>query len=271
MGTPYASGHPFFGECAGAQREVEDAIKNFVGAMTGHGASGQRESSSGGSGHRKGSRSRHQQDPWSFMFGGPWGPPPWVGGPGSRGPGPRGRWGHGRRDGKARRGDVRAAILSVLAEQSMNGYQVIQEITERSRGEWKPSPGSVYPTLQQLEDEGLVSADQPTGRRVFFLTDEGRSYAEENPEELAAPWRPFDTADEDSEDGSPKPVIGQVAAAMWQVMAAGTPDQQERAWQAMTELRRQLYAILNDDDLDAGENDSTEGDANGRDDEGGPT
>src|SRR5699024_9931891 len=119
----------------------------------------------------------------------------------------------------------------------------------------------------QLEDEGLVAADQPTGRRVFFLTDDGRTYAEQDAEELAAPWKPFETSDGDSEDEALKPVIGQVAAGTWQVMAAGTPDQQERAWRAMAELRRQLYAILNDDDLDTDEGNG--GDTSRRDDEGG--
>lgn len=242
MGSAFSFGHPGFAWQGGRGKvhfdtsACEDAVKEFFAAMTG----------SRGSSRGKGPRPGAPNDPWSFVFGGPgpWGPP-WGGGHG-----PHGRHGHGRRHPKARRGDVRAAILSVLADQPMNGYQIIQEITERSHGVWKPSPGSVYPTLQQLEDEGLVAADKATGRRTFSLTAEGRTYADEHAEELAAPWEAFESANDD--DGSLKPVIGQVAAAMWQVMAAGTSEQQDRARQAMVELRRQLYAILNDDDVEEG-------------------
>ena len=85
-----------------------------------------------------------------------------------------------------RRGDVRAAILDVLAVEPMNGYQIIQQIAERSGGAWKPSPGSVYPTVQQLEDEGLVEGREGEGRRLLQLTEEGRRYVEEHPDELAA-------------------------------------------------------------------------------------
>ncbi len=67
---------------------------------------------------------------------------------------------------RARRGDVRVAILAVLADGPLNGYQVIQEIADRTGGAWRPSPGSVYPTISQLEDEGLVESDDERGRRT---------------------------------------------------------------------------------------------------------
>src|ERR1700756_1419759 len=89
------------------------------------------------------------------------------------GPGPRGR---GR---KARRGDVRAAALLLLAEEPRNGYQIMQEIEQRSGGVWRPSPGSVYPALAQLEDEGLVGVEERDGRRTYVLTGAGRAYVEE--------------------------------------------------------------------------------------------
>ena len=90
---------------------------------------------------------------------------------------------------RAKRGDVRAAALALLAEQPMNGYQIIQEIGERSGGVWRPSPGSIYPALQQLEDEGLIRAEAGEGgRRAFQLTDEGRAYAAAHSAELTAPW-----------------------------------------------------------------------------------
>ncbi|NDL57760.1 PadR family transcriptional regulator [Phytoactinopolyspora mesophila] len=180
--------------------------------------------------------------PWA-MFGQS---PPWAR------PGRGGHRGH-RRGGQARRGDVRAAILSVLAEQPMNGYQVIQEIAARSRGAWKPSPGSIYPTLQQLEDEGLVRAAEQAGRRAFELTAEGRGYVEAHPEEIAAPWKAFADTDEDDDL---QPLIAQAAAAMWQIMATGTDEQQARAREVLAEMRRRLYGILADgdesDDQDGG-------------------
>ncbi|WP_207781872.1 PadR family transcriptional regulator [Phytoactinopolyspora limicola] len=173
--------------------------------------------------------------PWA-VFGSP---PPWAG----HGRGPRG-YGRGP---KARRGDIRAAILSVLAEQAMNGYQIIQEIAERSRGAWKPSPGSIYPTLQQLEDEGLVRAAEHAGRRAFELTDEGRAYVESHPDEIAAPWKVFSQAD-DQDEHDLQPLIAQAAAAMWQIMATGSTDQQARAREVLADMRRRLYGILADGD-----------------------
>ncbi|MFC0627897.1 PadR family transcriptional regulator [Kribbella deserti] len=178
-------------------------------------------------------------------FGGPWdmfgGPAGWAGGPPGWAGGPRG-W----RGQKARRGDVRAAILAVLAEQPMNGYQIIQEVAERSGGAWKPSPGSIYPTLQQLEDEGLVTADAGPGRRTFTLTDEGRAYVAEHADEVRAPWEAM-TAPADDDNGL-KPLLGQVGTALWQIHASGTPDQQARARRALADLRRTLFGILADDD-----------------------
>ena len=102
--------------------------------------------------------------------------------------------GQQQRGPKVRRGDVRAAILDMLKDEPMNGYQLISQIAERSGGAWKPSPGSVYPTIQQLEDEGLVEADDERGRRTLRLTDEGRRYVEEHADELAETWAPFGRA-----------------------------------------------------------------------------
>ncbi len=158
-------------------------------------------------------------------------------------------WMRGARGPKVRRGDVRAAILGVLAEQPMNGYQIIQQIAERTSGAWKPSPGSIYPTLQQLEDEGLVAAEESGGRRSFALSDEGRSYVAEHADEIAAPWKAFDETDDGTDV---RPLIGQVAAAVWQIMAVGTPEQQDRGREALVELRRKLYGILAEGDDETG-------------------
>lgn len=184
--------------------------------------------------------------PWA-MFGGHWGQYPFSGPPwGGSGP-----W--SRRPPKARRGDVRAAILAVIAESPSNGYQIIQEIAERSGGVWKPSPGSVYPTLQQLEDEGLVQADQGSGRRTFRLTETGLTYVDEHADEIAATWDSMSAAGDDGDDAGLKPVLGQVAGAMWQILATGTPEQQERAREALSRMRRELYGILAEDEPEDGE------------------
>jgi DNA-binding PadR family transcriptional regulator len=177
--------------------------------------------------------------PWAF-FGGhaPWGPPTFGG---QRGP-------------RARRGDIRAAVLAVLSERPMNGYQIIQEIAERSQGVWKPSPGSIYPTLQQLEDEGLVRAEEENGRRVFHLTDEGEAYVAAHPDEVSAPWEAMAAAPDDDEHDL-RPLIGQAAAALWQILATGSADQQARAHEVLADTRRRLYGILaeGDDDIDSGD------------------
>ncbi|MCU1537337.1 MAG: transcriptional regulator, PadR-like family, partial [Humibacillus sp.] len=185
------------------------------------------------------------------------GPPPWVselvrafGGPGAPGDHRAGR----RRGPRARRGDVRAAILDVLAGDEMNGYQLIQQISERTDGAWKPSPGSVYPTVQQLEDEGLVEGREVEGRRLLRLTDAGRSYVEEHPDEMSATWRAFEEEPEPqqprpSSDGPDlMPVVGQVMGAMWQVVTTGTNQQRAEAAEILTETRRRLYQLLADGD-----------------------
>jgi DNA-binding PadR family transcriptional regulator len=178
---------------------------------------------------------------------GPPGPPmfgPWFGEPGGRGM-------RGMRGPRARRGDVRAAALALLAEEPMNGYQIIQAISERSDGVWRPSPGSVYPALQQLEDEGLIRAEAGEGgRRAYQLTDEGRSYAEAHPDELRAPWDVVAGAVGNAALDMRK-LIGQVAMAAHQVLSAGTDAQVGQARQVLTDARKALYRLLAADDDDA--------------------
>ncbi len=169
-------------------------------------------------------------------FGGPFGG---FGGGGPHGPGRRGR---GR--GRARRGDVRLALLRLLAEEPRNGYQLMQTIEERSEGQWRPSPGSVYPTLAQLEDEGLVRSSEAEGARKFEITDAGRAHLETRSEE-PAPW------DIPEESGHPmrdtKRLIGAVAQAAAQVAAVGDESQRNRAIEVLSEARRSLYRILAED------------------------
>ena len=195
--------------------EREASMPDWVAKMTG----------------RHGYRAKHAFGTWA-MWGGPeWGPM-WFGG---RGP-------------KARRGDVRTAILAVLSENAMNGYQIIQQIAERSGGVWKPSPGSIYPTLQQLEDEGLVRAETDGGRRTYTLTDEGRAYVAEHAEEVAAPWAAMSEAAGSTGGEDIRPLIGQIATAMWQIASAGTPEQQRLGREALADLRRRLHLILAEDE-----------------------
>jgi Transcriptional regulator PadR-like family len=110
------------------------------------------------------------------------GPGPGFGPTFGRGYGPGFGPGPGRR--RAARGNVRNAVLALLSEEPLHGYAVIGLLAERSGGLWRPSPGSVYPVLAQLEDDGLVSADESSGRKVFALTETGRAYVEEHAAEL---------------------------------------------------------------------------------------
>ena len=145
---------------------------------------------------------------------------------------------HNNHRGRRRRGDVRTAVLAVLQDQPGHGYEIIQALEERTGGRWRPSPGSIYPTLQQLEDEGLVRAEERDGRRVFTLTDEGRAEAEQRLAE-GNPW---------TNDGSNfREHIKQLAMAYKQVTMAGTPEQVQRADEIMVDARKQLYRVLAED------------------------
>jgi DNA-binding PadR family transcriptional regulator len=148
---------------------------------------------------------------------------------------------------RARRGDVRAAILALLREQPRNGYQIIQEIERRSGGLWRPSAGSVYPALQLLEDEGLIEGVEDGGRRGLRLTDAGLKYADEHPDELAAPWATVaDSLDQDAR--SLFEIVAAVGAATVQVGQAGNAAQVAKARQLLSETRKALYRILADEE-----------------------
>ncbi|MFD8209618.1 PadR family transcriptional regulator [Streptomyces sp. NPDC059695] len=171
---------------------------------------------------------------------GPFGPG-YGGGPFGGGFGGRGRGG-GR--GRARRGDVRASILALLKDRPMHGYEMIREIGERSDGAWKPSPGSVYPTLQMLEDEGLITSASEGGKKLFTLTESGRAEAEEGPE---APWEEagrgvdWDAVNEIRQAG-----FG-LMEAFGQVWKTGSAEQRQKAVTVINEARKKLYLILADE------------------------
>jgi DNA-binding PadR family transcriptional regulator len=152
----------------------------------------------------------------------------------------------GRGPRRRRRGDVRAALLMLLAEEPMNGYRLMQTIEERSGGEWRPSPGSVYPSLSQLEDEGFVRATERDGARMFEITDAGREHIAERHDERA-PWDLSDQGDEHPARQL-RPLIGAIAAAAMQVGRAGDDQQVAKAVELLKEVRRGLYRILAEDD-----------------------
>jgi DNA-binding PadR family transcriptional regulator len=164
-------------------------------------------------------------------------------GPGFGPGGPRGKWRRGGA-GRGRRGDVRAAILALLAERPMHGYEMIQQIAERSNGIWRPSPGSVYPTLQLLDDEGLITASESDGnKKLFELTDEGRAAAEKVE---TLPW------DEIAEGVDPghinlRTAVVQLSGAVMQSAHAASTEQQQRIVDILNNARREIYGILGED------------------------
>lgn len=161
-------------------------------------------------------------------------------------------FGHsGRRRGRrrgGRGGDVRAAALLLLAERPAHGYQLIQEIAERSEGAWTPSPGSIYPVLQQLEDEGLIEFERVNGRNTATLTDAGTSYVEEHREELGTPWEDATRGDEKSVGREAGEALKGLVVAWRQVMHSGSPAQQTKATAVLDDARRSMYGILADDE-----------------------
>jgi DNA-binding PadR family transcriptional regulator len=167
------------------------------------------------------------------------GQPPFPPGPPGFGPfgGPHGRGGR-----RTRRGNVRAAVLALLRERPMHGYEMIGEIAERSNGVWRPSPGSLYPALQLMEDEGLVTIEEANGKKLVSLTERGRAEAEalaEGP----APWtQASEGVDQSVQDLHA--AIGPVLQAAGQVAQVGTEEQRAKAIEILTDARRKLYGLL---------------------------
>ena len=143
------------------------------------------------------------------------------------------------------RGDVRAAVLALLAEKPMHGYQIIHEIEERSGGAWKPSPGSVYPTLQLLADEGLIDAEEADGRKTYSLTAEGKLVADAAADR-SAPWMSQGARGGGRTTALPKAGID-LAQAAAQIARSGNPEQVTQAVSVLEEARRKLYSILAQD------------------------
>ncbi len=209
-------------------------LKEFLRAMSGRGGGGPSGGGPRHGHHRGGGPSEFGRGGFEgFGFGG-------VGGP--RG----GRFGRGR---KARRGDIRTAALLLLAEEPRNGYQIMQEVQERSDGVWRPSPGSVYPALQQLEDEGLIRSSEGSGGtgKVFELTDAGRAHVEQRDSDAPAPWEQMsgNVSDQAHELGR---TMREVASAFTQVIRTGSESQITQAGKVLAATRRDLYRILAEGD-----------------------
>jgi DNA-binding PadR family transcriptional regulator len=186
-------------------------------------------------GHVHEGRMRGFGFPPGFPFGGG------AGGFGGPGWGPFG--GHRGRGGRGARLNVRPAVLALLLERPMHGYEIIQELERRTGGIWRPSPGSVYPTLQLLEDEGLIEAEASGGRKRFSLTDTGRAEAEQaaqNP-----PWSQFSDDTMSQVQDFRDAAVG-IMSALKQVGFSGTQEQRAKALEVLTETKRKLYAILAD-------------------------
>ena len=152
----------------------------------------------------------------------------------------RGGRGHGRGRHRVRRGDVRSAILALLDDRSMHGYEMIQELEERTGGRWRPSAGSIYPTLQLLEDEGLVSPEEVEGRKVYSLTDSGKEAVPDR----AEGQRPWEEGDEDSPRFAVRSELMRTIGAAKQIARGDDDEQMAKAAEILKESRRQLYGIL---------------------------
>ena len=158
--------------------------------------------------------------------------------PGFGGPG----FGFGPRGPRARKGDVRGAVLSLLAEAPSNGYGLIRGIAEKTDGVWKPSPGSVYPTLAQLVDEDLIAQTSDSARSEYVLTDAGRAYVANHADELAAIWDGASAGQGDRTELFS--AAGKLLGVVRQFTTDATPEQRATAVKKLDELRRDLYRTL---------------------------
>ena len=165
-------------------------------------------------------------------------------GPGDPGVSLRELFSHGRHGPAIRRGEIRPLILATLLDRPMHGYEVIQELEAESGGRWRPSAGSVYPTLQLLADEGLVTSEEVEGRRTYTLTDAGRTAAAANPTRRSR-WT------DSGSDSEPdiRQLSLQVAGAALQVSKIGSPSARREAARILTDTRRQMYRLLSEDEL----------------------
>jgi DNA-binding PadR family transcriptional regulator len=196
--------------------------------------------------HKHGEHSERDRGPRGNGRGRGRGPGGHRGGPFGRGDEMfRGGFPRGRQ--RLRRGDVRAAVLVLLDESPRNGYQIIQELSERSNGAWRPSPGSVYPILQQLEDEGLVEISSTVSGKTYVLTATGKALVEKDRATLGKPW---EAAAADVSDATSDLYLNlrQVVHAVRQVGMAGSEEQTRKAATILADARRSIYRLLAEDE-----------------------
>ena len=174
---------------------------------------------------------------------------PGFGGAGFDGPGFGPGFGPGPGRRRAPRGNVRNAVLALLAEEPLHGYAVIGLLAERSGGLWRPSPGSVYPVLAQLQEEGLVTAEEADGRKVFALTDAGRAHVAEHADELREPWTAAESRHRDRAVTLFDTMRG-LGGAVREVARGGSEAQVEAARAVLDGARRSIYRILAEDPTD---------------------
>jgi DNA-binding PadR family transcriptional regulator len=184
-------------------------------------------------------RRHHDPSGRGHGFGGPGFP----GGFGAGFPGGFERGGFGPRGPRrAGKGDIRSVILSLLAEGPSNGYGLIKAIAEKTDGAWRPSPGSVYPTLQQLVDEDLIVSIGEGRKTEFELTDAGRAYVEEHKEEFDKAWDA--TPSRTAEAAALWESVGKLMGVVGQFRHGATDAQRKAAAEKLDETRRALYLIL---------------------------
>lgn len=200
--------------------------------------------------HEMGCGQKAAMTPHGPSVGKGWGAPPWFGawakGWGGAGDA-RGRgdwWSGGAGRPRAARGDVRSAILALLSESPRHGYQIIQDIAERSGGAWRASPGSVYPALAALQDEGLIDDEKVEGRRVYSLTESGRAHVDARRDELDAVFAAFEAPGDDAADEDYGRLLFSVGGAAVEVARNGTAEQMADARRLLAQVRRDLYGLL---------------------------
>jgi DNA-binding PadR family transcriptional regulator len=174
--------------------------------------------------------------------------------PGGRGFGEHGHGEHGRRGGhrgrgRAQRGDVRAAILLLLADEPMHGYQLMHAIADRTEGAWRPSPGAIYPTIAQLEDEGLVITTADSGRKLVTLTEAGRTHLAEKADTMTDPFTEITAQAGGTNDL--RGAIEQLHVAARAVAQTGNSAQIAATAEVLSQARRSLYLILAEAPTDA--------------------
>ena len=205
------------GRSANAKWQVGEGPQEFGGPRGNRGKRGGPWGGGGGGG--------------SWSSGGPWGFSGMRGEPGGRG---------GRR--RMRRGDIRKSVLLALLDGPANGYEVMTRLEVRSGGAWRPSPGSVYPTLQMLEDEGMARVEARDGQKIYGLTDEGSAEASSAARSSEAPWASLDAGGEGMH--SLRLAAVQLLVAAKQVSHAASPAQLGRATEIVNRARKELYSLL---------------------------